>query len=195
MERVLEREGELSLLQERLSDQVTFLVDACESLSVPVPLGPLRELAESAGDLDLADPGRSDRLVLARRLLASLTDHALAVAVVEDAHWADPSTLDVLRLLVRRLERAPVMLVATYRDDEVAANPGSSRSSPRAERRSTTRPPVHPTPRSSSTWCGSTTWSCSRPQSTHDTSYRRSEQRWVARGAVRHGRSPAQTTR
>jgi tetratricopeptide (TPR) repeat protein len=159
MERVLEREGELSrlegairglsegrgclvlvgseagggkttlvrVLRGRVGERIAFMVGACESLSVPVPLGPLRELAEAAGDLDLVDPGRGDRLVLARELLALLADRAPTVAVVEDAHWADASTLDVLRLLARRVERSRVMVVVTYRDDEVAANPELAR--------------------------------------------------------------------
>ncbi|MGH2896188.1 MAG: ATP-binding protein, partial [Solirubrobacteraceae bacterium] len=154
MERVLERETELSALEEavgesregrgrlvlvggeagigkttlvralreRVGDETDFFVAACESLSVPVPLGPVRELAEAAGDIDLAEPEWSDRLLLARRLLAALADRGPAVAVVEDAHWADPTTLDVLRLLARRVEVTPVVLVVTYRDDEAAAN-------------------------------------------------------------------------
>ena len=109
-------------LRGRAGGEATFLVGACEALSVPVPLGPLRELAEAAGDLDLADPGDADRLSLARRLLAALAARAPVVAVVEDAHWADPTTLDVLRLLARRVEGQPVALLLTYRDDEVAAN-------------------------------------------------------------------------
>ena len=43
------------------------------------------------------------------------------VVVVEDAHWADEATLDLLVLLGRRLERTPAMLIVTYRDDELAA--------------------------------------------------------------------------
>lgn len=151
MERVLERDAELSALEEaaralgdgrgrfvllageagigkttlvralheRVGGHASFFVGACEPLSVPVPLAPLRELAEAAGGPDLAT---DDRLVLARQLLGALAEHAPAVAVVEDAHWADPLTLDVLRLLARRVESAPVALVVTYRDDEAAAN-------------------------------------------------------------------------
>jgi hypothetical protein len=41
------------------------------------------------------------------------------VLVVEDAHWADAATLDLLRYLARRLGAAPVLLVVTYRDDQL----------------------------------------------------------------------------
>ena len=41
------------------------------------------------------------------------------VLVLEDLHWADEATLDVLRLLVRRIETLPVLVVGTYRDDEL----------------------------------------------------------------------------
>lgn len=154
MERVLERDAELLVLEEavreldagrgclvliggeagigkttlvralrrRIQEHVSFLVGACEPLSVPVPLGPLRELAEAAGTVELAADEGGDRLALASRLLAALSDRAPAVAVVEDAHWADPTTLDVLRLLSRRLEAAPVAMIVTYRADEVDAN-------------------------------------------------------------------------
>src|SRR5262249_43287265 len=39
------------------------------------------------------------------------------VFVLEDVHWADEATLDVLRLLARRLDTAPALIVATFRDD------------------------------------------------------------------------------
>ena len=41
------------------------------------------------------------------------------IFVLEDVHWADEATLDVLRLLARRVETIPVLVVATYRDDEL----------------------------------------------------------------------------
>ena len=103
---------------------VAFLAGACEPLSVPVPLAPLRELADAAG-FPLASDG--DRLALARALLGALSRRAPAVAVIEDAHWADPATVDVVRLLARRLEDTRLVLLLTYRDDELAANPDLAR--------------------------------------------------------------------
>jgi DNA-binding CsgD family transcriptional regulator len=117
--------GKTSLVRElrdRAGGSPAFLVGACEPLSVPVPLGPLRDLAEAAGGADPAGLA-GDRLVLSRRLLEALEARAPVVGVIEDAHWADPTTLDVVRLLARRLEGTAVTLLVTYRDDEATANP------------------------------------------------------------------------
>ena len=43
------------------------------------------------------------------------------MVVVEDIHWADEATLDLLRYLSRRLRDAAVLLIVTYRDDGLAA--------------------------------------------------------------------------
>jgi len=109
-------------LRARAAGAAAFLSGACEPLSVPVPLAPVRELAEAAGDADMAGLASEDRLLLARRLLAAIAKRAPAVAVIEDAHWADPATLDVVRLVARRLEQSSVALLLTYRADEVDAN-------------------------------------------------------------------------
>lgn len=103
-------------------DRAQFLVAGCEPLSVPVPLAPVRELAAELGLADVAGLSGDDRFALSGSLLHALRARTPAVVVVEDVHWADPATLDVLRLLVRRLETAGVLLVLTYRDDELAAN-------------------------------------------------------------------------
>ncbi len=115
----------LRVLRARLDEGAgaTFLTGACEPLSVPAALQPLRELASAAGSPDLAAFDGEDRLALARSLLDVLRVRAPTVAVVEDVHWADPATLDVIRLLARRVEDVPVVAIVTYRDDEVAANP------------------------------------------------------------------------
>ena len=39
------------------------------------------------------------------------------LVVVEDAHWADQATLDVLRLLGRRIQSLPVLAIVTYREE------------------------------------------------------------------------------
>src|SRR5436305_1061849 len=77
--------------------RASFLMGSCEPLSVPAPLAPIRELAVTAGQRDLVDRGGDDRLGLARSLLDALIAHGPALVVVEDAHWADPATLDVVR--------------------------------------------------------------------------------------------------
>jgi DNA-binding CsgD family transcriptional regulator len=110
-------------LREQLRDEFTFLSGGCEPLSVPVPLAPIREQLEAAGDQDAAALDSDDRLSLLRTWAAALERHAPVVAVVEDAHWADPLTLDLVRLMVSRVEALRVVLLVTFREDEVAANP------------------------------------------------------------------------
>ena len=46
---------------------------------------------------------------------------ALHVVVVEDIHWADEATIDLLRFLGRRIRDATVLLIVTYRDDGLSA--------------------------------------------------------------------------
>ena len=58
--------------------------------------------------------------------LATRADAGIVVAVVEDLHWADAATLDLVNYLVRNLADAPVVLVLTTRD-ELTANPGLQR--------------------------------------------------------------------
>ncbi len=60
-----------------------------------------------------------DRLRLFRSLRELLCSEA-TLLVLEDLHWADEATLDALRLLGRRLDGVPTLIVATYRHDEVS---------------------------------------------------------------------------
>ncbi|QFG27019.1 AAA family ATPase [Actinomadura sp. WMMB 499] len=52
-------------------------------------------------------------------LLERLAERAPVVLVIEDAHWADRSTRDLLAFLTRNLGDAPVLVVVTYRTDEL----------------------------------------------------------------------------
>jgi DNA-binding CsgD family transcriptional regulator len=116
--------GKTSLLRAvREHARLPFHVGRCEPLSVPEPLGPLRELAAAVGAADMPELLGGDRRALARGLQKALTSRGPAVAGIEDAHWADPATLDMVRILARRAEDAPLALVVTLRDDELAANP------------------------------------------------------------------------
>src|SRR3712207_4025727 len=41
------------------------------------------------------------------------------VVLLDDLHWADPASLDLLRFLARGLADLPLLLLATYRSDEL----------------------------------------------------------------------------
>jgi DNA-binding CsgD family transcriptional regulator/tetratricopeptide (TPR) repeat protein len=51
--------------------------------------------------------------------MRELRTRAPTVLVLEDVHGADEATLDVLRLLARRVETVPALVLASYRDDEL----------------------------------------------------------------------------
>jgi DNA-binding winged helix-turn-helix (wHTH) protein/tetratricopeptide (TPR) repeat protein len=51
--------------------------------------------------------------------LELLTAQQPLVLVLEDLHWSDPSTLDLIAILARRREPARLLLIGTYRSPEV----------------------------------------------------------------------------
>ena len=62
------------------------------------------------------------KLRLFEALLALLRDAAGTqglLLVLEDLHWADPATREMLDYLTRRLRSTPVLVLATYRTDEL----------------------------------------------------------------------------
>jgi DNA-binding CsgD family transcriptional regulator len=90
-----------------------------------LPYQPLVEALRPLGALRRVD-GRAagSQLRVFEQTLALLTDRA-AVApvllVLEDLHWADTSTLDLVVFLAHNLHDRRVLLVATYRADEPAS--------------------------------------------------------------------------
>jgi AAA ATPase-like protein len=74
------------------------------------------DLGEPAAGVAETPPDRFFELVLG--VLHRLADARAVVLVVEDLHWADRSTPDLLAFLVRNLWRG-VTLLLTYRSDEL----------------------------------------------------------------------------
>ena len=89
----------------------------CDSLSTPRPLGPLRDVAELLGPTLpalLSGPAAQHEIFAA--VLASFRagPHIL---IMEDLHWADEATLDLVRFVARRIGSLPLLMVLSYRDN------------------------------------------------------------------------------
>jgi DNA-binding CsgD family transcriptional regulator/tetratricopeptide (TPR) repeat protein len=76
----------------------------------------LGEPQAGRGTPDQAAQARLFELLLG--MLARLSQQMPVTLVVEDLHWADRSTRDLLAFLVRNLRRERLLVVATYRSDE-----------------------------------------------------------------------------
>ena len=117
--------GGKSTLLERVEarlPEATWHWGACDGLFTPIPLAPLRDIAESIGGPLLAG-SRADasRQVLFATLLDAVrADPGLTVLAVEDVHWADDATLDLLRFLGRRIPKERALLLITFREEEAA---------------------------------------------------------------------------
>ena len=116
--------GKTSLVERFASEhdgRARILWGGCEALFTPRPLGPLHDIARQArGRLLSLLEGEAPRLTIFSTFLDELQhDSSPCIAVIEDAHWADEATLDLLKFLGRRIQQTPSMLVITYRDDEV----------------------------------------------------------------------------
>jgi DNA-binding CsgD family transcriptional regulator/tetratricopeptide (TPR) repeat protein len=91
---------------------------SCDSVTTAEPLGPILDaLPELAETVD-QDAGRS-RLRLFRKVRDALSGSPMLL-VLEDVHWADEATLDILRYLGRRLAGAELMILATFRSEELS---------------------------------------------------------------------------
>ena len=99
---------------------VRVLWGACDALFTPRPLGPLLDLGqETGGELEeLVQLGALPHVVTSA-LLRELGGRSATIVVFEDLHWADGATLDVLRLLGRRVHNVEALVLASYRDTEL----------------------------------------------------------------------------
>ncbi len=116
--------GKTSVVRElarRAGRRALVLAGGCDPLGTPRPLSPLLDIAtdpeSGLSDLVGEDAEPYDLFaVLLRRLKGTIRPTLL---VVEDVHWADEATLDLLRYLGRRIDDSNALVVVTYRDDEL----------------------------------------------------------------------------
>ena len=122
-------EGEAGVGKSALLEQFThdlpdsrLLSGACDGMFTPRPLGPLFDIAQQVhGRLHSLCRADASREQLFDALLTELCEPGpLPVVVIEDVHWADEATLDLLGFLARRIREMAVLLIVSYRNDELA---------------------------------------------------------------------------
>jgi predicted ATPase len=87
----------VELLASKAESAVRVAFGRCDALGTPRALGPFVDIAAGLG-VDGAD----DRDSLLGQLLVAIRPGPPALLVVEDAHWADAATIELLAMLGRR---------------------------------------------------------------------------------------------
>ena len=115
---LVERFAEVNMQHARV------LWGACDALFTPRPLGPLHDIAhQTQGNLlTLLEEGAARGSIFSAALDELGNEPTPSLTVIEDVHWADEATLDLMKFLGRRINRINSMLIVTYRDDEVGAD-------------------------------------------------------------------------
>jgi DNA-binding CsgD family transcriptional regulator/tetratricopeptide (TPR) repeat protein len=117
--------GKTSLVEHFLIDKTDtwrILRGACEALFSPRPLGPVYDVAlQTRGELLKELQSGKDRNALFGTWLAELSCQP-TILVVEDIHWADEATLDLLKYLGRRVRQTRSLIILTHRDNELGAD-------------------------------------------------------------------------
>ncbi|HYW69420.1 MAG TPA: AAA family ATPase [Pyrinomonadaceae bacterium] len=116
--------GKTSLVEHFTADHQDVLWGTCDALFTPRPLGPLYDIAhQTRGKLFECLEQQAPQVSIFSEVLNELENaEPLSLVVIEDVHWADQSTLDLLKFLGRRIHRIKSMLIVTYRDDEVSVD-------------------------------------------------------------------------
>ncbi len=99
----------------------------CDAMGTPRALGPVHDIARAdpEGLGHLLTVGRERHALFAAFL--DLIGSRSSVTVIEDAHWADAATLDLLLFVGRRISSLPALVVVTYRAEEVSGHHGLRR--------------------------------------------------------------------
>jgi len=90
---------------------------SCDNVTTAEALGPILDaFPELTTAVD--DEAGVSRLRLFRKVREALSGSPMLL-LLEDVHWADEATLDILRYLGRRLAGVRLMILATFRSEEV----------------------------------------------------------------------------
>jgi DNA-binding CsgD family transcriptional regulator/tetratricopeptide (TPR) repeat protein len=114
----------VTALAEALDSEKAVAWGHCDDLFTPRELGPFHDMAGQLGAAvnDALTAGCAPAALFPKVLSAldALPDGSLLI--FEDVHWADTASLDLLKFIARRLVPLRVMLVLTYRPDDMSRN-------------------------------------------------------------------------
>jgi len=106
---------------DNLEDNITVRWGSCDPLTTPRVLGPFHDMARhfGSGVKEALENDRSFSKLVSELLEELQSSSTPSVMVIEDAHWADNATLDLLKCIGRRVSFLNMLLVISYRSDEI----------------------------------------------------------------------------
>ncbi len=123
-----------AMCREATQHGAMILIGRCFDLAETPPYGPWIDLsARYPANLSLpalppafaergtvgAVPSQMALFVQVQDFLTALAARQSVVLLLDDLHWADPASLDLLRFLTPTLATLPLLILATYRSDEL----------------------------------------------------------------------------
>jgi len=112
--------GKTSVVRALAENHAPVWWGACDALHTPHPLAPLLDIARDQ-DVRFSNRLPGPRVQLFEAVLEELrSPRSTLLLVIEDVHWADEATLDLIKFVGRRIERTRALMVLTFRDDEVS---------------------------------------------------------------------------
>ena len=143
-----------ALCREAADRGALAIVGRCYDLTDTPPYGPWLDAFggyQAEGDLPpppaaFTPTGAADLITTrsalfdgVRYFVATLAEHRPFVMLLEDLHWADPESLDLLRIVAREAASRALLVLVTFRGDELASTDPLYRLLPVLERESGAR--------------------------------------------------------
>jgi len=93
----------------------------CDPLFTPQPLGPVYEIAAALNQetKELVEQSATSAQLFPAILSALKSKPGVTVLIIEDLHWADYATLDFIKYIGRRVSILNIVLIVSFRDDEI----------------------------------------------------------------------------
>jgi len=118
--------GKTSLVEyftRQQEDKAQIFWGACDDLFTPRPLAPFYDIVNKMQSrlIEILEKGAARPSVFTS-IINEIHKSEPNIIVIEDVHWADESTLDLIKFLIKRINKYRSFLIVTYRSDEVSFN-------------------------------------------------------------------------